>query len=257
MNCERARRVLWPPQKPRLADVDVVAAREHVRVCGKCRTHLEIDEYLGELRAGLVESAPRREVRERVFESVARARTSARAGNDGQTAPGTVREPSHRRRTALTIAFVAAVSAVPFVHDTAGDPARTSAANAFVEDYMRLAVREDHVVTTDPAVVRQFILRELGAHVEPLAEDGFAIAGAEVCLLDGHRGAVIRYQTELGMVTYYVIPVRGIEPRRPGIAERPGGGRTNVVTWADRGMERALVGPLPADSLLDLAKRTR
>jgi len=255
MNCERARRVLWPPEKPRLADADVVAAREHVRVCGSCRAHLEIDGYLGELRAGLGERAPRREIRERVFESVARARTSSRAENDVQSGPAAIRDPSHRRRTALTIAFVAAISAVPLVHGSAGDPARASTANAFVEDYMRLAVREDHVVTPDPAVVRQFILRELGSHVEPLAEEGLAIAGAEVCLLDGHRGAVIRYQTKLGMVTYYVIPVRGIEPRRPGITERPGGGRANVVTWAGEGMERALVGPLPADSLLELARR--
>jgi anti-sigma factor RsiW len=124
---------------------------------------------------------------------------------------------------------------------------------AFVDDYMRLAVREDHIVTSDSAEVRRFLMRELGTMVAPLSAPGFIIEGAEVCLLRGRRGAMIRYRTDAGPVSYYMVPGASVRGRLPTINTTSSNG-TTLVTWVSGHTERALVGPLPAADLLAIAR---
>ncbi|HUF68189.1 MAG TPA: hypothetical protein VMM79_05995 [Longimicrobiales bacterium] len=248
MDCGRARQLLWPPERPRIADHDVVAAKRHVATCDACRVHFAIDGALGDLRTGLAGAVPRREVRERVFAAVARVRSVARAGRTVDRRSG--------RRVAVGALVVVAVSGLALVGSRLIDArSSTHTTAAYIEDYVRLAVREDHIVTTDAGEVRRFLLRELGTEISPLEAPGLAITGAEVCLLDGRRGAVIRYRTALGIVTYYLVPVPGIDERRPAAERASINTSTALVTWASAGIERALVGPLPQDSLLELARR--
>lgn len=214
-----------------------------------CQAHFAIDDVLADAREALRETVPPREVRERVLNAVARARIRS----------GRVRGKLwNLRRVAVAGAVLAAVIAPvlitrSIVRDT---PSREQTA-AFVEDYMRLAVREDHITTTDAGEVRRFLLRELGTPVEPIAAPGLRITGAEVCLLEGRRGALIRYQTEQGIVSYYLLPQPGIEDRAPTAhSAQPGSGAT-LVTWASDEVERALVGPLPEGRLLGIARTSR
>ena len=46
MDCNKARRALWPPEKPKLAEADVLKAREHVEACVACRDYFDQDRYL-------------------------------------------------------------------------------------------------------------------------------------------------------------------------------------------------------------------
>ncbi|MGH7502447.1 MAG: hypothetical protein ACREL7_11910 [Longimicrobiales bacterium] len=246
MECGHARQLLWPPEQPRIAGPEIVAAREHLENCAACRTHFAIDGALAEVRAGLREAVPSREIRERVFEAVARGRTASVHGSH---------QPWLRRRRTVVSGFLILGVAIAAVTGLVLRPGQSPNVRAdFIEDYMRLAVREDHIVTADPAEVRRFLLRELGSHVQPIDAPGLRITGAEVCLLDGRRGAVIRYRSAGGIVTYYLLPAPGIDDRSPAPEHRRTGGSAALVTWAKDGIEHALVGPLPPDSLLAVAR---
>jgi hypothetical protein len=247
MECGRARQLLWPPERPRIAGPEIVAAREHLEDCAACRAHFAIDGVLADVRAGLRDAVPPREVRERVFEAVARERTA--------TADGRGRASSGRRRAVVSGFLMVTVATAAMTGVLLRRAHAPDSQAAFVEDYMRLAVREDHIVTSDSGEVQRFLLRELGAHVQPLDAPGLRITGAEVCLLDGRRGAVIRYRGAGGIVTYYLMPAAGTGDRAPAPELRRTGAGAALVTWAKDGIERALIGPLPPDSLLAMARR--
>ncbi len=247
MECGRARQLLWPPERPRIADPEIVAARAHLETCTACRAHFAIDEMLADVRAGVRGAVPSSEIRERVFEAVARTRTATAHPH---------RRVRLRRRHTMIAGFLVAGVAIALVTGLVLRRGESPDARAeFMEDYMRLAVREDHIVTTDPAEVHRFLLREIGAHVQPLDAPGLSITGAEVCLLDGRRGAVIRYRSAGGIVTYYLLPAAGIDDRSPATERRRTAAGAALVTWSKDGIEHALVGPLPADSLLAVARR--
>jgi hypothetical protein len=244
MECARARAAVWPPQRPRIADAELIAARAHIASCAACRAHFEIDGWLAEARQRLLGAAPEKAIRERVFEAVAEAR-SVRS-----------REGRSRRSRVIGIGLLAAVAAAALLTATirlATAPGDRPLDAAFVDDYMRLAVREDHIMTTDSAEVRRFLLRELGTAIAPLTSPGFRIVGAEVCLLEGRRGAMIRYETAAGTVSYYLLPRPGATDRPPTVGAAPAGGAA-LVKWVSGSVERALVGPLPVGDLLGVAR---
>ena len=242
MDCAHARSVIWPPDRPKLADADLIAAQEHVTGCVSCRAHFEIDRVLDEARKGLLADPPRREIRERVFQATAR----------GRSARGIKRAKAPKRPALVAMLGGVAVAGAVFASQlvTARSPDRHLGA-AFVDDYVRLAVREDHIVTSDSAEVRRFLLRELGTTIIPIYAPGLRIAGAEVCLLRGRRGAMIRYDTDTGPVSHYVIPRAGADDRPPELTSSPTG--MTLVTWVTNAIEHALVGPLSPADLLAMA----
>lgn len=249
MDCQRARELLWPPERLRIANTDTIAAERHLETCASCRAHFAIDDVLADAREALRETVAPNEVRKRVFEAVGRAR--AAAGH----VKGNVRT---LRGVAVASAIMAALSAAVLItRSIIRDPVSRDPSAAFVEDYMRLAVREDHITTSDAGEVRRFLLRELGTPVEPIDAPGLLITGAEVCLLEGRRGALIRYQTEQGIVSYYLLPQPGIDDRPPTAHGAQTGSGATLVTWASDEIERALVGPLPEDRLLGMARTSR
>lgn len=246
MDCARARAVIWPPDQPKLVRANLVAAREHVDACASCRAHFEIDRMLEEARHGLLMNAAPRAIRERVFEAVARRR-SGRGIDQARR-----RRPFALVAIALIVASLFGAGLVTYIaHNTSTDRRLET---AFVDDYVRLAVREDHVVTPDTAEVRRFLMRELGRSIAPLTAPGVRIAGAEVCLLRGRRGAMISYETRAGKLSYYLVPRPGAPERPPAVSRSTSTRGTTLVTWVSDGIERALVGPQPPERLLALAR---
>jgi predicted anti-sigma-YlaC factor YlaD len=75
MSCGRVRRVLWSDAGPRAVTPETELAEQHVAECAECRLFLEVMSRIGLLTHEL---APRpqapREVRDRLFKAVARAR---------------------------------------------------------------------------------------------------------------------------------------------------------------------------------------
>ena len=114
-------------------------------------------------------------------------------------------------------------------------PASVDDPAMFVEDYLRRAVGQDHIVTDDPNEVRRFLQRELGMQLQPLQFAGLELERVEICLLDGRRGAMIVYRKDGAEVSHYLVPREGTEQRAPALSE--GGGSVPVVTWSTTRLE--------------------
>ena len=262
MNCSTAREALWPPEKPRLADPDVLVSRQHVESCEACQDYFLQDRRLldayGTLRD---ERAPRR-VREPVFDSLARERAGglareSRAPGNGRAVPLSL--PRWIVGAAASMVLLSALgTGAMWVNRAAGQPKE---GELFVDDYLRRAVGQDNIVSTDEAEVARFLVRELGMPIVPMRLAGLELEGAEVCFLDGRRGAMIRYRQNGREVTHYVIPRDGVPERAPEPSRMlpgafDGQAAPSVVTWATPSMEQALVGAVPAERLLVIAQQS-
>ena len=260
MDCARAREILWPADHPRLAEDDVVEARRHVEECQSCDRALAYDGALSAVFARLREEDIPVRVRERVYNTLARARARAGGERGGSRALGGRRpRPGTAVFGTLALGVVAAMalywSLTP--ESLAGPGSGWREAEAFIEDYVRRAVRQDHVTTSDPSVVIRFLARELGRTVGLVEVAGFEIEGAEVCLLEGRRGAMVVYRRGGQVLSYYVLPTLGGSPRTP-VIQTPGPpvdeAGASVVTWATPDADYALVGDVSAEELLRAAR---
>ena len=155
--------------------------------------------------------------------------------------------------------MVLAALAVGWATRVSTQVANADAGDIFMEDYLRRAVGEEHIVTSDPAEVTRFLTRELGMPVSPLVVAGLEVEKAEICLLEGRRGALIVYRGAGGVISHYLIPREEAEVRPPAPSARLAealrqGGMPAVVLWATPRLEQALVGPVSADRLVEIAR---
>jgi hypothetical protein len=254
MNCTTARQGLWPPERPRLVGGDVASARTHVANCAECTTYFSQDRALLDMydRAQNI-SAPA-QVRERVFDALALARSEARHRTTKST-PRLLQNgvwPSAAMAVVGVLAVVLAVAFRPSVGTTLEAP------NVFVEDYLRRAVGQDYLETDDPAEVTRFLNRELGVRLDPIRLAGLRLARVEICLLEGRRGAMIVYEKDGTEVSHYLVPRDGVEARAPALSDRFNMDPTTtpVVTWATPRVEQALVGEINSAALLQMAERS-
>jgi hypothetical protein len=243
MNCASAREVLWPPERPHLAHAAVVDARRHVESCRACQEYLRWDEALLALHGrSAVEPPPA--LRERVFDRLAAWRAGARAAQDAHS----TRTARLKRHSAAVFAVAVAVIAGLLVLPRHGREQPT----IFVDDYLRRAVSEDRITTSDPEVVARFLTRELGRPARPLDVAGLSVLSAEICLLGGVRGAMIQYERNGQVISHYLMPRASTRTSEP--AARPANGGPAVVTWLASAFEQALIADLPPDSLLALTQ---
>ena len=156
---------------------------------------------------------------------------------------------------ATSLAAVAAIAVAVMLTDPSETPGPTDGPEMFVEDYLRRAVGEDHIETNDPAEVRRFLVRELGLALGPIHFAGLDLSRAEICLLEGRRGAMIVYKIDGAEVSHYLVPRRRAEPRSPAVSTRSAGAGvgTPVVTWATPDVEQALVGEVSEAQLIAIA----
>lgn len=261
MNCSTAREALWPPEKPRLAGEGVLLAREHIEDCADCQEYFRQDRHLLDAYCTLREERAPRRIRERVFDSLARERAgnlTAEVNRAAQLGPGSLALPRWMVATAASLVLLSALGTTAMWMNRPS--ARPATGELFVDDYLRRAVGQDNIVTSDPAEISRFLVKELGLLITPLQIEGLRLAGAEVCFLDGRRGAMIRYRQNGHEVTHYLIPREGVEeraPRRLGIL--PGGfedqAAPSVITWATPSIEQALVGAVSAERLMSIARK--
>lgn len=253
MDCKNARQTVWPPERLQIANEDVARARAHLEDCPACQEYLTQDgALLDSYDRFRGERAPRR-VRERVFDALARERAGilSAPGNGGRL----------RSMSSSWLLGAAAALVVLSVGGTTlamGDRIARQADALFVEDYLRRAVGEDYIDSSSPAEVTHFLARELGLNVDLLEMDGLQLAGAEICLVDGYRGAMVRYRDGDREVSHYMIPKDGATERNPtanpGVDVTSGPGAPSVVTWATPSIEQALVGELSEARLIALAQ---
>ena len=268
MNCSEARHALWPPERPRLAEAEVLEARRHVQGCPACESYLAQDRRLLEAydRAGK-EQAPQI-LRERVFDALARERSIGLTPSGGADAsavaeaPAGVEGPARRnvsRRWILAAAVsVAGLLAGGSVVSLRNVPDALNDGGLFAEDYLRRAVAQERIVSSDAAEVSRFLTRELGRPIRPLQVAGLRLTGAEICLIEGRRGAMIQYVEDGREISHYLIPREGTQPRDPEPAaawsSSGSAGGPALITWATVEIEQALVGEVPEAHLVELAR---
>ena len=124
-----------------------------------------------------------------------------------------------------------------------------------MEDYLRRAVGQDHIETSDPDEVGRFLARELGMELGPILVEGLELESAEICLLEGRRGAMIVYKKDGASVAHYLVPREGTPARAPALTRRDGSVDMPVVTWSSPAVEQALVGELSSEALLTIARQ--
>lgn len=246
MRCEQARAILIPADEPRIADADVARALAHAETCADCHVWIEHDRGVSRL---IRESLPRyrapQAVRERVYNVLAgerAARTAARARSLQRT----------RWVTASLVSLAAAVAALWVLQS---EPVPEPGA-IFVQDYLRKMVEREAIASSDREVVAAFLSRELGAPVLPPAVPGATLNGAEICLLDGQRGALLNYTMGGRKLSYYVVPNRGERVGPTPVAETvhlASEGAVRVVVWSDSKFAHAIVGDHSLDYLLTFA----
>lgn len=252
MDCFEARAALWPPERPRLADADVTGARDHTARCPECQAYFAQDRMLLDSYDRIRRARAPRSVRERVFDALAHERAGAATEELRAASPD---GRPWRGRLATAAMLVAALGSVAWMTTTEG-PLPDEA--MFVEDYLRRAVGADHIESSDPAEVTRFLTRELGVAVAPIEGHGLELLRAEICLLEGRRGAMIVYKREGEVISHYMVPREGGESRSPapGRTLEGAGGAPAVITWASPSLEQALVGDVSTASLMGLAGAT-
>lgn len=241
MNCATAREIVWPPERPQLVEGDVLAARRHLESCPDCQDYLSTDEALTRLYAqGAAEPSPA--LRERVFERLATWRTR-------RVAVESERRSRRPRVTRLAAAALVLLASAAIAFATLRPEPQQSTFG--VEDFIRRAVSEDRITTSDPEAVARFLAHELGQPARPLTTAALVVISAEICLVDGIRGAMIQYEHNGRIVWHYLMPQRSSQAPRPATEARTLG--PAMVTWAAAAFEQALLADLPPDTLLSLA----
>jgi hypothetical protein len=243
ISCGRARRVLWPDAGPRAVTPETELAEQHMAECTECRLFLEELGRLGQLTHDL---APRvqapRDVRDRLFKAVARARTGSPALGQRWT--------THWVGLAAVLALLVG-GALIWGSRMAAPPDRFT---GLAEDHMR-ATRGDGLISGDSAAVSRWLAARLPFAMEIPQLPGLRIRGARLCLMDGRRGGVVEYWSEGRPVSYFVVPDEGpAEPYPSGDLRSAIRAGYHVVTWREPGLVHALVGDLPEATLVGLAR---
>ncbi len=249
MNCSEARRALWPPERPRLAEPEVLEARRHVQACPACESYFAQDHSLLEAYERASRERAPQALRERVFDALARERSKGL----GLTA---TRQVSRRwfLAAAASVAGLVAGGTVVSLRNTSD---HLDDGGLFAEDYLRRAVAQEKIVSSDAAEVARFLTRELGRSISPLQFAGLELIGAEICLIEGRRGAMIQYVEDGHEISHYLIPQEGTPRREPELSSTfsPGTvGGPVLITWATPEIEQALVGEIPEARLMELAR---
>jgi len=268
VTCVEAREALWPPERLRLASSAVLRARVHLKECRDCTEYFSQDAALLVAYDRLRQIRTPRPVRERVFDVLARERTGLPDLSPSPVGSGGSGPSRYwgwwMGAAAAALVVVAVVMGSGGVGGLApGSSPETS--GAIVEDYLRRAVGADHVETTDPLEIQRFLAREIGVPMAGLKHPDLIPFRAEVCLLEGKRGAMIQYRTGVAgvpggeVISHYVIPLDGATPQGPRIVEMAEDGGPDamgpaVVTWSRTGGQEALIGNVDAGALLALVE---
>jgi hypothetical protein len=219
----------------------VIDAQMHIAGCHACA------EFFGEMRtvAGLIHRAAVREpappdVRDRLFQTIARARMGA---------------PAHRRWPQWALAgAVALVTIAAGLWPTSTRTPASDPVAAFADDHLRAAAGPG-VRTTEASTAASWLRERLPFAIQvPQFPEG-RVQAARLCLMAGMRGGVVEYRLGEHDLSYYVVPAEANMPesaaRELRSAARAG---YRVVTWRAGELVHALVADLPDATLRELAR---
>jgi anti-sigma factor RsiW len=223
-----------------------MAAREHAGQCPECRRFLEDMRLLSER---IREAAPRpsapMEVRDRLFRSIAKARTDGAGRSAGQW--------HHRLGAGLTAALLLGGAWLGWRAVSEPSAPRPDPLGAIAEDHLR-AQGGVRLTSSDSTEVARWLGDRLPFGVEVPLFPGARLAGARLLLVGGQSGAVVEYVIGGRLLSYYILPAGGsgaaAEQRQVRVAARAG---YRIASWEDAGLTHALIARLPGPTLVELA----
>jgi hypothetical protein len=247
MTCGAARRLAWPDGAPRVVDERVAAAEAHIADCAACRDFVADMRVLAERLAasGRSPSAPR-EVRERLFANLARARSD----NERRQ----VRRVFTRWVTAGVAALVILAAGVWRLSSVVRAPADITARLA--DDHGRV-LQGTGITSSDSDVVIQWLSGRVGFAVRVPSFTNGQLVGARIVDVNGLRGAVLAYRVDGRDLSYYLRPVPGAPTsddtsRMPEVQVSSWSG-FRIAEWRVPGITHVLVGDLSGSRLAGLA----
>lgn len=248
MTCGRARRLLWPDTGPREATAEIVAAREHVTRCDLCRHFLEDMRRISRrLKASVARPTAPVEVRDRLFKTIARARTASAAAPHGFW---------RRRRYlhGLAAGLLLLGSWIGYQALRGPGPEKIDPLGSIVEDRLR-SQNAARLLSSDSLEVVRWLTERLPFAVQiPLFPEA-RLTGARVLLASHLSGAVVEYAVQGRVLTYYVLRSNRTNDRIAShdirLASRDG---YRVASWVDAGLTHALVATLPGPKLVEFAR---
>jgi anti-sigma factor RsiW len=248
MTCGRARRLLWPGAGPREATTEIVEAREHLSRCDKCRGFLEDMRRMSEqIKAKAPRLTAPVEVRDRLFKTIAQARTDPEA-------------PSLRiwRRRRLWQALAAGIlvggSWLGYQAYRGGSPVEADPVNSIVEDRLR-SQSGPGLASADSLEVAQWLAERLPFAVQIPIFPEARLTGARLLVTSQQSGAVVEYAVQGRVLTYYILRSSGSgetsAPRDVRVVSKDG---YHVASWVDAGLTHALAATLPGSKLVEYAR---
>lgn len=247
MHCGKARRLLWPDERPRAVTGDLARAHDHLEGCETCQAFLRNMATLRhQVRQAARPVAAPIEVRNRLYDSIARARTA--------TPPPRVRW-LHWPAAAAAVAVLAAAGSWAVLDGSlSGDDPFADLAYGH-----SLALGGDGIVSADPDSVSSWLSSRVPFAARVPLFPNAKLEGAHLCMSQCRQGVVMEYQVGTGMVSYFVMPADVTEdeitpPDQLDTAVRSG---YRIASWREPGLLHVMVGNLPAAVITDLAVRCR
>ncbi len=251
MDCGSARRVLRESEPVAIVSPELAGARAHEHRCPHCQKWRRGEtEWRAALREKLLLPSTPAELKERIFDGVARAR---------------VGEESRRRRLFRTSAIAALIliglslAGAWWWRDTRRDGLLLA---ALTEDHLLYATHPSPVefLSADPAAVGDWFASRLQFAVHVPAFRGSALLGGRLCTLADRRVALCLYDVSGRRMSLFQMPAEGlplgslrtmsVAGRQFQCGDRKG---VSVLVWKDREILFALVSSLTQEEMLRLA----
>jgi hypothetical protein len=231
--------------------LDIVAAQTHLAACAACQQFMRDMQHLGEHLRRL---APRPHapvtVRERVFTALARARVTALASS-----PSARRAPWWMTAAVLLLAGSVGLLWVTRSRHEGSARGEHDALSAVAEDHVR-SLSDQRILASETDTVARWLSKHVPFAVHVPALPNAQLEGGRLCFLQRQRGVVLWYRVEGYLVSYYIMPRTPHDDSVPALSAFHKGAEAGyrVVAWHEDGLLHALVGALPYERLLGLAR---
>ncbi len=263
MSCGRARRLLWPDGQPHAVTGDLAQAHDHVEDCLSCQAFLaDMTTMHRQLHDAAPQVAAPIEVRNRLYASIARARTATPSPSvvgGTHAAPLHAPGPPARRRIrsfAAAAAVVLAAAASWAVLD-----ARRSGGDTFADlaHEHSMALGGGGIVSADADSVSNWLSSRVPFAARVPSFQNANLEGAHLCMSQCRQGVVMEYQVGAGMVSYYVMPADVAEDEITALDELDTAARSGyrIASWREPGLLHVMVGNVPESVITGLAVSCR
>jgi hypothetical protein len=129
------------------------------------------------------------------------------------------------------------------------------ALSAVAEDHIR-SLSDQRILASEADTVARWLGRHVPFAVQVPALPNAQLEGGRLCALQGQRGVVLWYHVEGRLISYYIMPRMPHDDSVPALSAFHKGAEAGyrVVAWHEDGLLHALVGALPYERLLGLAR---